>query len=359
MRICFGMAARNEEMVIPTTLRSLFSQSVFQSDMDVDFVCVANNCTDNTAQAAQNAIDGFLENIADPSRLRLEVFETKTPGKNNVINHTVHRFGHPDTDYFIFIDADICFITTDVIQSMIDALEEKPDALIASDRPVKHVVFKKRQNLFDWISIRTSVINQNAPGQIFGQLYIARGAFMRHFMLPHEIIQDDGFVKKMAVTRFLTEPDDPQRRVTSAHAAYHLFEAYTRPYDIYATQRRQISGYMIHEWHWTFLKSQMRDGEDAGDIIMRLTKENPDWSTELVERKVKEGDTKRHYRIVIQTRISRWKHSTPTKRLARLPLLLFQMALDTLVYQDARRVLRKNLTTIWRDTSSRTESLAS
>ncbi|QHI70307.1 glycosyltransferase family 2 protein [Tichowtungia aerotolerans] len=359
MRICFGMAARNEQEIIPTTLRSLFAQSVFSSDIDVEFICVANNCTDRTAQVAQETIDAFLEKTENPSRLRLEVFETETPGKNNVINHTVHNFGHPETDYFFFIDADISFITTDVIQSMIDALEAKPDAFIASDRPVKHVAFKKRQNLFDRISMRTSYINQNAPGQIFGQLYIARGDFMRHFLLPHEIIQDDGFVKKMAVTNFLTEPDDPERRVASAHAAYHLFEAYTRPYDIYATQRRQISGYMIHEWHWTFLKSQIQKGEDAGDVIMRLTKENPHWSTELVDRKVKESDTKRHYRIVIRTRISRWKHSTTTKKLTQLPLLLFQLALDSVVYQDARRVIQKNRSSIWRDTSSSAESLAS
>lgn len=358
MRICFGMAARNEEEVIGTALKSLFSQSVFYSDINVDFICVANNCTDHTAQVAQKTIDEFLKKTDDTSRLRLEVFETKTPGKNNVINHTVHKFGFPETDYFIFIDADICFITNDVIQSMIDALEEKPEALIASDRPVKHVVFKQKQNLFDWISIRTSALNQNAPGQIFGQLYIARGEFMRHFMLPHEIIQDDGFVKKMAVTNFLTEPDDPERRVTSAHAAYHLFEAYTRPYDVYATQRRQISGYMIHEWHWTFLKSQMKENEDAGDVIMRLQKERPNWSSELVDRKIEEGDTKRHYRIVIRTRISRWKHGTPTKKLARLPLLLFQLTLDTLVYQDARKVLKKNRGNIWRDTSSSAKGLS-
>lgn len=357
MKICFGMAARNEEQVIETALNSLFGQSVFYSDMDVDFVCVANNCTDRTAQVARRAIDRFLGKINDTSRLRLEVFETKTPGKNNVINHTVHTFGAADTDYFIFIDADICFITNDVIEAMIDALEKKPDALIASDRPVKHVVFKRRQNLFDRISMRTSYINQNAPGQIFGQLYIARGDFMRQFMLPHEIIQDDGFVKKMAVTSFLTEPDDPERRVASAHAAYHLFEAYTKPYDVYATQRRQISGYMIHEWHWTWLKTQMKEGEHAGDVILRLQRENPNWSTELVERKIKEGDTRRHYRIVIRTRIDRWKRSTPTGKLLRLPLLLFQLSLDSVVYLDARRVL-KNRANIWRDTASSAKGLS-
>lgn len=240
MKICFGMAARNEEQVIETALNSLFGQSVFYSDMEVDFICVANNCTDRTAQVAQQTIDRFLDKISDTSRLRLDVFETKTPGKNNVINHTVHTFGRPDTDYFIFIDADIKFLAEDVIQKMIDAMEAKPEAYIASDRPVKHIALKKKKSLFDKISLATSQINQNAPGQIFGQLYIARGDFMRRFMLPREIIQDDGFVKKMAVTRFLTEPDDPERRVASAETAYHLFEAYTNPCDVYATQRRQI-----------------------------------------------------------------------------------------------------------------------
>jgi glycosyltransferase involved in cell wall biosynthesis len=358
MKICFGMAARNEQGIIKATLHSLFKQSVFHSDINVEFICVANNCSDNTAQVAQEAIDEFLEQTADTSRLRLEVFDTKTPGKNNVINHTVHTFGHPETDYYFFIDADINFLTDDVIQQMIDAMENKPDAFIASDRPVKHIALKEKKSLFDKISLATSQINQNASGQIFGQLYVARGAFMRHFLLPHEIIQDDGFVKKMAVTNFLTEDENPERRVTAALDAHHLFEAYTRPYDVYSTQRRQTSGYMIHEWHWTYLKSLVKEGRDAGDIIMQLTKDNPNWSTELVDRKVKEGDTKRHFRIIINTRIKRWKQSTPTGKLARLPLLIFQLALDCIVYQDAKRVL-KNRSAIWRDTTSNLENLSS
>ena len=358
MKICFGMAARNEQQVISTTLKSLFNQSVFSSDIDIEFVCVANNCTDDTARVTQQAIDEFLSQSAHASRLRLEVFETKTPGKNNVINHTVHTFSNPETDYFFFIDADIRFLAEHVIQQMIDAMENKPEALIASDRPVKHIAQKKKKSLFDKISLATSQINQNAPGQIFGQLYVARGEFMRRFLLPHEIIQDDGFVKKMAITDFLTKPDDPERRVTAALDAHHLFEAYTKLYDIYATQRRQISGYMIHEWHWTYLQSLVTEEQDAGDIILQLTKDNPNWSTELVDRKVEEGDTKRHYRIIINTRISRWKNSTPTGKLTRFPLLLFQLALDTVVYQDARRVL-KNRSTIWRDTNSNIENLSS
>lgn len=358
MKICFGMAARNEEEIIEPTLKSLFGQSVFHSEtITVEFLCLANNCTDRTADVARKTIQTFLEKHPETARHRLEVKETSVPGKNNVINQTVHHFGDPETDYYFFIDADICFITNDVIQSMIDSLEENPDAFIASDRPVKHILFKQKHSLLDRISMRTSYINQNAPGQIFGQLYIARGSFMRRLWIPKEIIQDDGFTKKMAVTNFLTEPDDPDRRVATAQAAYHLFEAYTRPYDIYATQRRQTSGYMIHEWHWTYLKEQMSAEEDAGQVIERLNRERPDWSTELVNRRVEEGDTWRHYRTIINTRISRWKRSTPTGKLLRFPLLLFQTALDSIVYLDARRVL-KNRSAIWRDTKTDLAKLA-
>lgn len=358
MKICFGMAARNEAEIIEPTLKSLFGQSVFHSDHTVEFFCIANNCTDQTAAVARKAIGEFLARTPKAARHRLEVVETTVPGKNNVINQTVHYLGNPETDYYIFIDADICFITDDVIQSMVDALEQKPDAFIASDRPVKHILFKKRYSPLDHISLRTSYINQNAPGQIFGQLYIARGSFMRRLWIPKEIIQDDGFTKKMAVTNFLTEPDDPDRRVASADAAYHLFEAYTRPYDVYATQRRQTSGYMIHQWHNDFLKAQVTAGQDAGQVIERLNRENPDWSTELVNRKVEEGDTWRHYRIIIGTRVSRWKRSTPVRKLLHLPVLLFQILLDSIVYTDAIRML-KHRSAIWRDTKTNAASLAS
>ncbi|MGE4488359.1 MAG: glycosyltransferase family 2 protein [Kiritimatiellales bacterium] len=356
MKICFGMAARNEEEIIEVTLKSLFKQSVFHSGHQVEFFCIANNCTDRTADVTRKVIADFTKQNPEMLRHRLDVVETAVPGKNNVINQTVHHFGDPETDYYLFIDADIRFITDDVIQCMIDALEANPEAFIASDRPVKHIVFKQKQNVLDRISMRTSYINQNAPGQIFGQLYIARGTFMRRLWIPHEIIQDDGFTKKMAVTNFLTEPDDPERRVASALGAYHLFKAYTKPSEIYATQRRQISGYMIQQWHVDFIRSQIHDGQDAGQVIEKLNAGNPDWSTELVNRKVQDGDTRRHYRIVVNTRIFRWKRSTPTRRILHLPLLLVQILIDSIVYLDAKRVL-KNRSAIWRDTKTDSSGL--
>lgn len=359
MKICFGMAARNEEGTIGGALRSLFKQDVFHSGKHrVEFFCIANCCTDRTADDARKAIEEFTTSCEAASQHNLQVVETDVPGKNNVINQTTHVLGDPETDYYLFIDADITFRDPDVIQKMIDALETKPDAFIASDRPVKHIALKKNPSLLDRISLSTAKMNQNAPGQIFGQLYIARGSFMRRFTIPKEIIQDDGFTKKMAVTNLLTEPEDATRRVGAALDAHHIFEAYTKLSDIYATQRRQISGYMIHRWHFEHLAEQMRDGEDGGDVIRRLQAEDPDWSTKLVDEKVRSGDTWRQYPIVTGTRISRWKQGDLKNRILRFPVLAVQLFLDTLVYLDSRRML-KNRTAIWRDTTTHLSEISS
>lgn len=352
MKICFGMAARNEEQTIATTLESLFAQSVFRSEskIDIEFICVANCCTDQTARAARESIE---QNTHGAAR-RIEVLETDVPGKNHATNYAVHTFSHPQTDYFFFMDADIRLIGEDVIEQLIRALEEHPDAFLASDRPVKHIAFKQNKSLWDRISLAAGQVNQSAPGQICGQLYAARGEFMRRFWLPHEIIQDDGFVKKMAVTNFLREPDDAQRRIVSVPSAQHVFESYTRLADIYATQRRQMSGYMIHEWHWSYLKSKVQPDRDAGQIIRQLQRQRPNWSSELVEHKVRQGDTRRHLRIILNTRLQRW--GSGRQKAARLPLLALQSALDCIVYSAAKRAL-KNRAAIWRDTQSATQNI--
>ncbi len=347
MKICIGILAWNEEGSIHTTLRSLLDQSLItglaDNGHDLELICVPNGCTDNTAKTARRAF------AAAPQTVRWRVEELKTPSKTNAWNVFVHELSNPDTELFFLMDADIRIQEKDTLSNMVTALTAHPDLLTCSDRPIKHVALKKHYTLLDKISLHASKLTADADGQLCGQLYCARAGFLRRFRIPDTIIVDDGFIKKMAVTNLLTEPDDSARRMTTAENASHLFESYTRFADVFSTQRRQAAGYIIHRWTWEFLLDQQQENEDAGKTIDRLHTADPDWSKKLIASRLKERKCRDILRVILRTRVQRFKNTTGAKKVLQFPLLLLHLTMDAVVFSAAVRQLRRN-GRIWRDT---------
>lgn len=362
MKISIGILAWNEEVSIRTTLHSLLSQSLISelatNGHEAEIICVPNGCSDNTALAARGALMSAMERQEGSDRIIWKVHELQTPGKTNAWNVFVHELSDPEADLLFLVDADIQIYMPDTLQNMLNKLNSTPEAFICSDLPVKHLTFKQNYSLLDQISLQTSRINQAAEGQLCGQLYCARASFLRRFRIPGPIIVEDGFIKKMAVTNLLTEPQN-NARIVSAETASHVFEAYTRPSDVFATQRRQTAGYIIHRWTWEFLLDQQQPDEDAGKTIERLCQTDPDWAGRLITENLNQQRYRSIYKIIANTRLARFKNAGLSKKIVHLPLLVIHLSMERVVFSAAVRLLKKKSGTgIWRDTRTTNNEVA-
>ena len=355
MKISIGILAWNEASSIRSTIHSVFSQSLISNLREtghrVEIICVPNGCTDNTALAAQGAMLAAAEKLSNQENLRWRVHELKQPGKTNAWNVFIHELIDPQADVIFMVDADIQIYMPDTLSNMLTKLMQNPQAFICTDLPVKHIVFKQHYSLLDQISMHTARINQSASGQLCGQLYCARAAWLRRLWIPEGIIVEDGFIKKMAVSNFLTEPEDAARRLVIAETASHVFEAYTRLPDVLATHRRQIAGYVIHRWIWEYLQEHQSEAPDAAALIENLNRTAPGWSRRLIADKIKTRDYIRIYRILIATRFIRFRGFSSPKKAAYAPLLAIHILLDSIQFLSALNMLcRGKLQKVWRDT---------
>jgi glycosyltransferase involved in cell wall biosynthesis len=363
MKISIGILAWNEEVSIRSTLHSLFAQSLIceteKTGHQIEMICVPNGCTDRTAQAAQGALLSAAEKLSHPENLRWQVHELAEPGKTRAWNVFVHELADPKSDVIFLVDADIQIYMPDSLSHMLDELNRNPDAFICTDLPVKHIIFKPHYSLLDQISMHTARINQSASGQLCGQLYCARAAWLRRLWIPEGIIVEDGFIKKMAASNFLTEPEDAARRLVVAETASHVFEAYTRLPDVLATHRRQIAGYIIHRWIWEYLQRHLSEAPDAAALIEQLNRDAPGWPRRLISDKIRKRDYVRIYKILITTRLIRFRGFSTSKKTAYIPVLAAQMLLDSLQFLAALRMLCcGKLQKVWRDTRTTSAEVA-
>ncbi|MCC7300499.1 MAG: glycosyltransferase [Verrucomicrobia bacterium] len=355
MKISIGILAWNEEVSIRATIHSIFAQSLIRdlgkNGHQVEIICVPNGCSDNTAQAARGAMLAAAEKLNHPEDLRWRVHELEQPGKTNAWNVFVHELADPQADVIFLVDADIQIYMPGSLSNMLERLNQHPEAFICTDLPVKHIIFKQHYNLLDQISMHTARINQSAPGQLCGQLYCARAAWLRRLWIPEGIIVEDGFIKKMAVSNFLTEPENNALRLIVAENASHVFEAYTRLPDVMATHRRQIAGYIIHRWIWEYLQLHLPEAPDAEALIEELNRTAPGWTRRLIADKIRKRDYIRIYKILITTRLIRFRGFSVSKKAAYIPLLTIQILLDSLQFLAALNMLcRGKLQKVWRDT---------
>src|SRR5207302_9328453 len=120
-----------------------------------------------------------------------------------------------------------------------------PEAKVVTDLPRKDISFRPAKSAGDRLSLVMSRLTASAPAQLCGQLYAVRADVARKIYLPKDLAAcEDGFIKALVCTDFLTRPIQPER-VQLAENAEHTFEAYTSPRAILKNQKRQIIGQTI------------------------------------------------------------------------------------------------------------------
>ncbi|MBB64077.1 MAG: hypothetical protein CMO81_03345 [Waddliaceae bacterium] len=355
------MPAWNEEDSIGLAINSLMDQTIFEHckrlGATVDIFCIANGCTDNTVTIAEEAFDKYRSSHLYTDYFTATVYESSVPNRSHAWNDLVHTLSDKETDYYIFMDADIAFLDRDTLYQMLMELIENPEAILSADTPVKHIKRSKTKSLMNLFSISVTRVNRSAPGLITGQLYCARGSFVRRFHLPDQMIIDDGFIKWLGVTEFLTKtPTEEEITAMVRHSeGSHLFEAYTRPRDIFDNQVRQAVGNSILDFTFQYLRQCMLKDPDTkvDTILLERYRENPNW----LKAEIASFVSSRTFWVLkpglLIAPFTKLKHLTWKNRFIYLPASCLVFLANLPVLLKANWTLKNlQLGSLWKDTKN-------
>jgi glycosyltransferase involved in cell wall biosynthesis len=286
--VAIGIVAWNEEVGIAATLQSLFEQSLFadlaRRGWRCEIYCLANGCTDRTASVAKSIFDTQMREHPQRDAFRAHVVELSERGKINAWNQFVHSLSPGKAQFLFLMDSDILIHRAETLSAMLRALESDPQAHIAVDRPCKDLFFKSRRSLWDRLSLAASRLTASADAQLCGQLYCIRAGIARNIYLPKDLAAcEDGFIKTLVCTDFLTRPAAPQR-IRVAEDAAHTFEAYASPSAIVKNQKRQIIGQtIVHILVDGYLKGRpLSERSRLAETLQEKDRNDPAWLKRLI-----------------------------------------------------------------------------
>jgi glycosyltransferase involved in cell wall biosynthesis len=348
-----GIMAWNEEDSIRTTLESLFRQSVFEKlacrNEACEIIVVANACTDRTVAVVRSLFETMDRTHPWTEGFVARVIDIPEPGKANAWNRFVHEFSAVETRFICSMDADIVFHHRDTIYNLMAALERKPYIPASTGRQCKDLIFKERKTLRERLSLATSTMGGGEQGKICGQLYCLRASVARNLYLPRDLgATEDGFIKEMVCTDFLTRDSDPGRVMLVADAA-HIFEAYVNPRDVLNNQKRQMIGQTAVHVLVEYLKTlSWQDRANLADTLRRHESRDPDWLKKLIADHLRR---RRHFWQLfpglLGFRFKRLAQLPGLRKLTHLPAACAGFAVTLVACARAHRSLRQGMTQYW------------
>jgi hypothetical protein len=248
------------------------------------------------------------------------------------------------------MDADILLHKPETIWRMLQRLETDPQANVVVDQPRKDIAFKRRKSFRERLSLAAARTTLAGEAQLCAQLYGIRAETARNIYLPKDLAAcEDGFIKALVCTDFLTHEIWPQRLV-AAEGAEHTFEAYTSPAALLRNQKRQALGQTIvhvlvdRELNSLPLNQRLRmaetlKGRDAAD---------PEWLKRLVAEHLKQVRFFwRLYPGLLTQRLRALSRLTFSKRLTSLPAACAGCGGTLLGSWLAFRALKRGCTDYW------------
>lgn len=352
--VSLGLIARNEEKAIGPALESLFRQSLFaeldRRRLPAEIWCLPNGCTDATAEVADRILAQHAAAHAHRHVFTGHVFPVPEAGKINAWNLFVHRVSAPEARYLILMDADIVFGHVTTLWNLCETLEDTPTAQLCVGDAVKDLALKSRPSLGDRISLATSRMTRGAAAQVTGQLYCIRAATARRIRLPRELAAcEDGLIKQLVCTNFLTEKSRPAR-VARAWNASHIFEAYASVGAVLRNQKRQMIGqtfvHLLVDRHLPSLPEA--DRLDLARTVQRLDEDSPGWLGRLMQEHLRR--TRWFWRLfpgLLGFRFRRLAGLSPGKRLLHLPAAIVGFGVTLMAGWLAARALRRGQSRYW------------
>lgn len=286
--VSIGIIAWNEEQAISAALESLFEQSFLselgQRGRTCEIICIANGCTDCTAEVAEAHFARQSREHPFSHAFSCRVVPVEERGKINAWNMFVHALSAPEARYLFLMDADIVVHGRDTFWNMLLALENDADASVSVDLPRKDIDFKGRKTFMERLSLGASQVTRASEAQLCGQLYCIRAEVARNIYLPRDLAAcEDGFIKALVCTDFLAHEVRP-KRIKLADNAEHTFEAYTSPAAILRNQKRQMIGqtivHVLVDDYLRTLPESMR--ARLADTLREKDKAEPTWLKQLI-----------------------------------------------------------------------------
>jgi len=333
-KISLGILAYNEAQVIPTTLESLFKQSLLtqaDSNWEIEILVIPNGCIDDTAQVAQTT----LEKLAPPKLypdLNWQVCEIGQPGKANAWNLFVHQFSDTRSEYLFLMDADIQLLNPQTLNFMLDILETMPEVWVSVDKPIKDVTIKTNKTLMEQLSVWISGLSGNKAVEggaswICGQLYCARSSILRKIYIPLAVQNDDSFIYTMIATDRLKSPENPNR-VILAPSASHCFEAYTNLQSLFRHEKWLIFGQVVNELLYKDLKINQTEKQDISALIQQKNEHDPFWINQLIEKEIRERGSWLIPDFILIRRFKSLANKPLPKAILLFPLVLTAFLID-------------------------------
>ncbi len=352
--VSLAIFAWNEEAGIEATLRSLFQQTFFaelsRRHLACEIVCVVNGCSDRTPQVAARIFEEQIARHPHADAFQCRVAELAERGKLNAWNQFVHSLSAREADYLLLMDADILIHRPATLQNMLAALEQDPVASIAVDRPCKDLQFKPNKSLRERLSLAAARMTATASAQLCAQLYVIRAEVARNIYLPKDLPAcEDGFIKALVCTDFLTDALKPQR-IRLAADAEHTFEAYTSLPTILKNQKRQIIGQtVVHILVDRYLKSlPLSEKLRLGQTLKDKERLDPSWLKGLIDEHLR--NTRFFWQLypgLLGYRFKRWAGLSPLMRLSCSPAVLGGFVFSLLSALLAYRFLKRGSTDYW------------
>jgi glycosyltransferase involved in cell wall biosynthesis len=347
-KISLGILAYNEALVIPTTLESLFKQTLFTEpnpDWEIEIIVIPNGCKDDTAQVAETTLKNLFSPPLYPD-IHWQVHKIEQPGKSNAWNLFVHQFSDPKSEYFFLMDADIQLLHPQTLNSMVEILEAKPEAWVAVDKPIKDIAIKTDKTLIEQLSVWASGLSGNKAVEggaswICGQLYCARSSVLRSLRLPTTLPTNDAFLYTMIVTDGLKSPENPNH-VILAPSASHIFEAYTDISRLFRHEKWLICGHAVNQLLYADLKAHQTEEPNIGALIQRRNQQNPLWLNQLIQQKIEEKNGWLIPRFILIRRFKSLVKKTIPKAILFFPLALTAFLIDLVLAIQVNQEMQEN-----------------
>jgi glycosyltransferase involved in cell wall biosynthesis len=352
--VSIGIIAWNEEAGIGAMLKSVFQQTLFSElarrGRHCEILCVTNGCTDRTPEVVAEIFARLSREHPDSANFSCRVMNVTQRGKINAWNRFVHAFSARDAKYLFLMDADILIHTRETLWNMVDTLEKNREASVSVDVPCKDIAGKNRKTLWDRVSLGASQMTGSAGAQLCGQLYCIRAEVARNIYLPKDLCAcDDGFIKALVCTDFLTHKVWPWRIVTAAHAA-HTFEAYVSPAGVLKNQKRQMIGqtivHILIDKYLNHLPLSQRTA--LAGALSEKEQVDPDWLKRLISEHIRR--TRFWWQLypgLLSHRFKRLASLNWFKRIACLPAALAGFLLALASSSMAYNSLKKGATDYW------------
>lgn len=358
LRVSIGLCAWNEEATIENALLSILGQDIFRDSTGwiaaIEIVCLANACTDKTADIARNVLRRECELISEGPDLTWRVEEVPWGGLARALNVLTHELSDASADYMFKMDCDVSIEESHAMRELILALLDDTVAQVAVPISLKHIARSAKKSPVDRFSIAASNTFKPENIPLSGALYCGRGPALRSVWQVEgprgSDVGTDVHVRDMLVTdQWRKRVKWREDLVIRVPAATVYFLTYTKILDMLYHQKRlaiaETNRMMLHSYLTEHVKS---DG--ASDLIRANNAKNPNWFRDVVDAQLRRGAWWVLPRALFQwNRLRMLKRLSMAGRILRFPVAFVGEVVDLYAMLAANNAFKKRIEgTIWR-----------